>query len=214
MIASFTSGWWRLVSLAVLCVLPEQPLENVEEISSFQADVAVAADGLMTVTETIDVVAGHHEIKRGIYRDIPVWFGGGPLGMPVRIPLEIVRIECDGRPAPYHTDDQGSFARVSIGDTDVMVPRGPHTYTIEYRTRQLRSYADHDEVYWNATGNAWAFPIAKARASITFPDGVPGDSIRPEAYVGVVGSKNQRVLSLEEALAELGDEVRNRGRIS
>jgi threonyl-tRNA synthetase len=29
-----------------------------------------------------------------------------------------------------------------------------------------------------------------------------------------LGSKNQRVLSLEEALAELGDEVRNRGRIS
>lgn len=29
-----------------------------------------------------------------------------------------------------------------------------------------------------------------------------------------LGSKNQRVLSLEEALAELDDEVRNRGRLS
>ena len=34
-----------------------------------------------------------------------------------------------------------------------------------------RPFADHDEIYWNVTGNYWNFPIARANATITLPQG-------------------------------------------
>ena len=43
----------------------------------------------------------------------------------------------------------------------------PITYTTG---RQIRYFDDHDELYWNVTGNFWQFPILKASAIvITLP---------------------------------------------
>ena len=44
--------------------------------------------------------------------------------------------------------------------------------SISYRVQnQVRYFADYDEIYWNATGNYWAFPIKRARATIELPPG-------------------------------------------
>ncbi|NDH93981.1 MAG: DUF2207 domain-containing protein, partial [Planctomycetia bacterium] len=65
---------------------------------------------------------------------------------------------------------------------------------------QLRYFDDHDEVYWNATGHAWAFPIDEAIATVTLPPTVPLDQVDPEGYVGGLRSKNQQDLTAEVSL--------------
>ncbi len=50
--------------------------------------------------------------------------------------------------------------RVYLGSKNVCLEPGEYTHAIEYRTsRQLGFFEDHDELYWNVTGNGWAFPI-------------------------------------------------------
>ena len=61
-----------------------------------------------------------------------------------------------------------SGSRSAIPDEYVDV--GEHRYVIRYRTtRQIGRFKDYDELYWNATGNGWIFPIDVAEARIRLP---------------------------------------------
>ena len=67
---------------------------------------------------------------------------------------------------------------------------GEHRYVIRYRTtRQLGRFDGYDELYWNATGNGWQFPIDVAEARIRLPSprrasasgrSIPARRARPE----------------------------------
>ena len=46
----------------------------------------------------------------------------------------------------------------------------------------VRRHNDKDEVYWNATGNYWQFPIERASSTVTFPLGA--DIFETAAYTG------------------------------
>ena len=181
--------------LAILLSAPGRWLPNTihaaECITNFHSDIALADDGLMTVTETISVNAEGKKIKRGIYRDIPVRYDMGFYGLKQNIPFKIGTIDCDGIESPYREENRGIFKRIYIGSKNVELPAGPHTYTIRYTTRQLRFLNTHDEVYWNVTGNAWTFPIEKAEATITFPKGINITNVSAEGYAGSLGSTNQ-----------------------
>ena len=57
--------------------------------------------------------------------------------------------------------------RTYFGSADRMLPAGEHTYVFNYRAdRMLGYFAEHDELYWNVTGNDWAFPIDAAGATV------------------------------------------------
>ncbi len=142
-----------------------------EVIRMFDADIVVQADGSLDVTETITVNAEGRQIRRGIYRDIPLkrltdgglWEDNG---------FDIVSIERDGQPEQYKTEWQGRYLRIYLGREDVLIRPGEHTYVIRYvTTRQLRYFDGYDELYWNVTGNFWAFPILKAQATVHLPEG-------------------------------------------
>jgi uncharacterized membrane protein YgcG len=173
-----------------------------ERITDFRCDIVVAEDGLMTVAETIGVVSTGKKIKQGIYRDIPVRYGGGWFGLGVTVPFTIERVECDGAAAAFHTERLDGVERIFIGEKGRAIPPGPHTYVIVYTTRQVRFFADHDEVYWNATGHAWDFPIDRVEATVALPSDVPLAAIDVEAYVGKLGSTNQRDVRATVDLAD------------
>jgi len=194
--------WQRLFRVILLCLGLTCPLsaDAAERINSFRSDLVVAADGLFDVTETITVTAEGDKIKRGIYRDIPVRYAGGSFGLKTSVPFNLISITYDGKPASFHTDSHDIFTRIYIGQKDITIPHGQHTYVIRYTTRQLRFFEDHDEVYWNATGHAWAFPIDEVIATVTLPPTVPLDQVDPEGYVGGLRSKNQQDLTAEVSL--------------
>jgi len=162
-----------------------------EEISSFTADVVMDANGGVTVTETLDVVAEGLDIRRGIYRDIPT-VTLTPDGGKIRADLEVSTVTRDGAPEPFRIERMGNFQRIWIGDANRTVTPGRHSYTIAYTMdRVARSFEDHDELYWNATGNFWIFPIVSATANVTLPSGaVIADLV---GYTGEPGSMEQAV---------------------
>jgi uncharacterized membrane protein YgcG len=182
----------KLVALLCLILLAAFPVTAAEVINNFASNVTLRTDGSVAVTEVVDVTAEGIEIRRGIYRDIPT-FLINPDGSRLRASLRVEGVERGGRPEPYNVEQLGNgFVRIRIGDADVFLEDGRHRYTIRYTmTRMVRQFADHDELYWNATGNYWAFPILSAVAAITLPDGAVIADLA--GYTGEVGSTEQAV---------------------
>ncbi len=70
------------------------------------------------------------------------------------------------------------------------LPPGDYTYTITYRTsRQLGFFDNHDELYWNVTGNGWAFAMDQVTATVILPPGAALTSA--EAYTGPSGARGR-----------------------
>ncbi|NMA96831.1 MAG: DUF2207 domain-containing protein [Phyllobacteriaceae bacterium] len=185
-----------LAALTFLLALAIPALAR-EEIRSFAADVTLAVDGSVRVVETVDVNAEGIDIRRGIYRDIPVTMVG-PSGNKIRISLDVESVARKGKPEQFRVERMGDFQRIWIGNPDMLLPRGEHRYTITYTMQRMaRPSADGDELYWNATGNYWDFPILRSSARVTLPPGAVIQNM--SAYTGVAGSTETAVTITQES---------------
>jgi len=178
-----------LVLLAVFLTAGLRPASADERILSFISDVRVHRDASLTVTETIKVRAERRSIKRGIVRDFPTTYRNR-FGGAVRVGFEVEEVRRDGRVEPFRIKSTSGGKKIYIGQKQVFLRPGIYTYTIRYRTdRQVGFFKDFDELYWNATGTGWTFPIDYARAVIDLP---PGAEIRQTAaYTGPFGAKGR-----------------------
>lgn len=157
-----------------------------ERIKDFESRIEIGPSGEMLVTETINVHAEGNEIKRGIYRDFPTIYSG-PWGLKKHVQFDVVSVERDGKPEPWHPENRENGLRLYFGDKDVILPSGDYTYRLQYKTRQLGFFKDFDELYWNVTGNGWAFPIEHASACVKLPKGATVRSV--DVYTGPSGAK-------------------------
>jgi hypothetical protein len=177
-----------LGALMILVATSQSALPE-ERIVDFASDIQVHPDGSMTVTETIRVESEGKEIKRGIYRDFPTDYRDRH-GNRVVVDFTVVEVLRDGGPEPFHTERLSNGVRVYVGEADVFIPKGQHVYRIAYRTdRQLGFFEGFDELYWNVTGDGWAFTIERARARIELPEGA--HVIDKAAYTGRTGERGQ-----------------------
>lgn len=160
-----------------------------ERILSYDAFIRVEPSGAMEVSETISVVCEGDQIKHGIYRDFPTRYEDA-YGNTVRVAFTVTDVRRDGRIEPWHTEDQLNGVRVYVGDKDTILAPGEYAYVITYLTdRQLGFFDQHDELYWNVTGNGWSFAIEQVRATVELP---PGASVlSAEAYTGPQGAKGK-----------------------
>lgn len=153
-------------------------------IQDFNEQVTVEADGTLDVTEMIEAkFTGHWN---GIYRTIPVQYEG-PAGLNYDLTLAPVSITDDsGNKLKYEESRQGHSLKFKIfvpGAEDTT-----RTIIFHYRVRDaIRFLEDHDELYWNITGNEWEIPIQAASAHIELPDVVTG--LHAIAYTGAFGSR-------------------------
>lgn len=162
-----------------------------ERILNYHSQIRVADSGRIDVTETIQVQAEGDQIRRGIYRDFPTDYTD-PLGNHYRVGFNVVSVLRNGQQEPWHTQKQSNGTRLYMGDADRMLAQGQHEYQIQFQThRQLGFYEDHDELWWNVTGNGWVFPIDKASARISLPFSIPAQNYRLDAYTGRFGSTEQ-----------------------
>ncbi len=179
-------GRWFLTLALLLAFVPSAFAE--ERILSFHSDIEIFADSSMQVTETIRVRSEKKQIKRGIYRDFPTDYKDR-FGNRYRVGFEVVEVTRDGRPDGWHTKAEGKGVRVYMGRKSDYLDSGDYTYALTYRTnRQLGFFDDHDELYWNVTGNHWSFPIEDVSARVLLPEGLRADQLVPEAYTGPLGA--------------------------
>ncbi len=178
----------RILALAALCLAAALPaLARDWRITRFDSNIVVAPNGTEEVTERIQLqFTGSF---RGIYRDIPIEYAG-PHGSNYTLFLKVRGIEdADGNKLKYESSrENGSrHIKIYIPNADDAVK----TVLIHYFVGNgVRWFEDHDEFYWNVTGNDWPVPIESASASITFPANA-GDELRAQAYTGVYGSAEQ-----------------------
>ena len=189
------TGWGvvvRTVFALLALILFALPATAREAITSFASAITLNTDGSVDVIETIEVNAEGYDIRRGIYRDIPLILINADKSR-LRSTLTVTSVQRDGRSEPYSVENLAAgFKRVRIGDADVFLSTGRHRYTIRYTmSRMGRTFDDHDELFWNATGNYWDFPIDAAVASITLPPGAVIDKLI--GYTGPAGSTEQAV---------------------
>lgn len=187
----------RLFAALVLLCASLLPALAREEIRAFAADVTLQRDGAVEVLETIEVNAEGNQIQRGIYRDIPVTMQGSS-GNKIRLDLSVEAVTRDGSDEPFRVERMGDFRRIWIGNSEVRLKPGVHRYTIRYSMdRMVRPSADGDELYWNATGNYWDFPILASVARVRLPDGAVIGNLA--AYTGIAGSTEQAVTITRES---------------
>ena len=178
----------RAIPIAALLSLLIAPAFAEERITDFSSDVTVAQTGALTVTETISVISEGDEIRHGIFRVFPTTYHT-PSGRTIHVGFDVLSATRDGHPEPYSVDSVDDGERVKIGDKDVLIEQGAHTYTLTYATnRQIGFFSDHDELDWNVTGNFWTFPIDHAEATIRLPFGA---NIKQWTfYTGAAGSRD------------------------
>jgi len=106
--------------------------------------------------------------------------------------FEVVSVLRDGKREPYHTNETDDGVRVYFGRSDYDLPPGMHTYELTYRTnRQLGFFKDHDELYWNVTGNRWKFPIDVVTATVQLPANVRNVVTDLDGYTGYAAEKGK-----------------------
>jgi uncharacterized membrane protein YgcG len=187
-LAGALAGFLALAVASCTLAAAQNPQER---ILSFKSHITVSPGGTMLVTETIRVRAAGDQIKRGIYRDFPTRYKDRR-GSNYVVGLTIKDVKRDNASEDYHTENLSNGVRVYIGKRDYLLAPGEYTYTLTYQTdRQLGFFGDHDELYWNVTGNGWVFPIDAAAATVVLPEGVPRDKITLDGYTGPQGAKDK-----------------------
>ncbi len=170
------------LSLAAPGLAAAQPRSFV--IDRFSVTIEVSPDATLTVREALTVeFRGSHQ---GIYRTIPVRYSRG--GFDYALRLDGIRV-FDDNVRPLRTEVARADRYVRIKAWVPGAVNATKTVIVTYRVRRgLFDVDDHEELYWNVTGNEWDVPIREAEALVVSPAGVPLDAVHSVAYTGYAGT--------------------------
>lgn len=182
----------QLLRSAVLCFLLAVPAaadRGAFLITNFHADITVQQDAKVIVEERIDVTFS--EPRHGIYRTIPVNYTD-PRGYGYSLGFRFLgATDQTNKPYGSNVSKSGRYVQIRLGDADTEV-QGNVTCIVRYEVaRALVNFAEHDELYWNVTGNEWRTPIQRASATVHLPGPVPPEELEMQAYTGPFGSREQ-----------------------
>jgi hypothetical protein len=183
---------WRLSLLCpavlalLLFTLPATASARELRIERFSSEIFVQSDATLDVTETID--ANFIGVWHGLYRSIPVEYVT-PQGFNYTLFLQLESAtDGAGHALKVETSRERHYLKWKIYVNDATDAQ--RTIVLHYRVKNgLRFFEDHDELYWNVTGDDWDVPLGNATALILLPPGVTG--IRTTTFSGVAGSRAQ-----------------------
>jgi uncharacterized membrane protein YgcG len=179
------------ILIAALALLACNGALADELIRGYDISVQVGRDGSLEVTERITVHAEGNNIRRGIYRDFPTRYQDRA-GNRVVVDLKVLGVLRNDEVEPWFTEERDNGIRINTGNDNFLPVPADYTYTLRYRTtRQLGFFADHDELYWNAIGTGWAFPIEQGGVDVFLPAPVEVEQMSAEGYTGPQGAKGQ-----------------------
>ena len=155
-------------------------------INKYHSDITISGDSSFIVKEAIEVT--FHQPRHGIYREIPFEYRD-EIGKILRTPTKVLSVtDASGRGWKYNVSRQGPILYIRIGDAKKYV-RDRQTYVITYQVENaVLFFDDHDELYWNVTGNYWQAPIEKASAHVTLAVKNKSENVWTACYTGRYGS--------------------------
>ncbi|MDP9146275.1 MAG: DUF2207 domain-containing protein [Acidobacteriota bacterium] len=176
-----------LICLVALLFFFDAAPANAKElrVQNFDSRIIVTRDGVIDVTEKIEV----HFIGspwHGLYRSIPIEYKT-PQDLNYTLFLNIKQVtDGNGRKLKFDSSRVRHYRKLKI-----YIPNADdsvQTVSIEYTISDaIKYFEDHDELYWNVTGDEWDVPIESAHASILLPS--EATHIRATPFTGVYGSR-------------------------
>ncbi len=194
----------KLLFLAGIIVLTAPLFAQSWRIADFQDVISISADGSTLVKERINLVfIGQWH---GIHRILPIEYPG-PRGANYTLFLDITAVtDGTGQKLKYESKPSGNYRDLKIYIPDAVDTT--RTVEIDYIVRNgIRYFEDHDEFYWNVTGNDWPVPIDHAEAHVYLPETTAG-KLRAQAFTGAYGSA-QRDATAVVSGADVVFETRN-----
>ena len=178
---------------ALLLLTASSAMARSISVTRWVDTLHVDEDGSARVSEQITYT--FNGAYHGIYRDIPVEYPG-PKGSNYTLFVKVNRItDASGTPLKYEKKVSNGYLKLKVTvpgavDSEKMV-------NIEYTVSDaVKFFEDHDELYWNVTGNDSPLPIQYAAADAFFPPSTAG-SLRAQAFSGVYGSKEAAKASVQ-----------------
>jgi len=180
-------GFSITLALLLCLVLIAPAFARDWHLARFDTQMSVAQDGVVDVTERLDVVFDGTYL--GIWRDIPIEYPG-PHGSNYTLFLQVTGVtDGTGNDLKFDSTTQNGNRHLTIYIPDAV--NATRTVQIHYTvTNAVRWFDDHDELYWNVTGNDWPVPIESGAAHIVFPTNASGE-LRAQAFTGEYGSRAQ-----------------------
>lgn len=177
----------------LLSLLAAFPALAQERFSNYDVSIRINQDSSLSVTEKIEARVENISIRRGIIRSFPVQYEDKN-GRTVTVGFDAAMVTLDGNAVPWQIEEDGRYVHMRIGDRNKIIAPGFHTFVISYTTtKQVGFFEQHDELYWNVTGNQWTFPIDHAVCRVALPGKNFGEGYNSvEWYVGAYGEKGEK----------------------
>ncbi len=188
-----------IVAPVVFCQSASAQVAEVEKNASYNGEIKINSDSSVDVKEIITYDFGDRQ-KHGIFRFIPVKYKARGGNFNLRISKIKVADE-NGAPYNFTVSYPGNDIEIKIGDADKFVS-GQKTYVISYVIRRAVNYfPDHDELYWNFTGNEWQVPVENVLVRVILPD-IAKDNLQYKCFEGAYGSTDECQASAEGNVLE------------
>ena len=177
-----------LLALAACALLSATAFaQHSWRIADYDAQIHIDKDGETRVAEKITLVfIGEWH---GIHRTIPIDYPG-PGGRNFTLFMKVTSVT-DGAGNSYKYEQT---THNGYRDLKIYIPGAvdtTKTVEIDYTLRNaVRFFPDHDEFYWNVTGNDWPVPIDHASATVFLPDAA-ANGIRAQAFTGMYGERGR-----------------------
>src|ERR1700736_1625523 len=172
-------------------------------IENFDARIVVASNGTIDVTETIRahfIGSNWHGLSGSILVEYVT-----PQGLNYTLFFDVKQVTAgNGRPLKFDSSRVPHYRKLKIYIPDA--DNSVQTVSIEYTVSDaIKFFEDHDELYWNVTGDDWDVPIQAASARIILPESTT--NIRANVFTGAYRSRAQNA---EVEIAGNGVEVHTR----
>lgn len=161
-----------------------------EKIDNYSASIIINRDGKINIIERIDYDFGDIP-KHGIYRSIPE-IKTNTAGKKFRLDFSnISSVDSLGQKNQLNITRENGTVNMRIGDPNKTIT-GKMVYILNYSVSGALTYfSDHDELYWNITGNDWNIPIDKVTGVLSIQGNSSAADYQIECFTGVVGSQTK-----------------------
>ncbi|MCL4354230.1 DUF2207 domain-containing protein [Patescibacteria group bacterium] len=179
----------KLLLFLLLFFLIKSPVfaQGGEVITNFNADITPNRNGVVSIIESITYDFGSND-RHGIFREIPL------SGNSNTIDIKVEKVLRDELSEQYSVSSNKDIS-IKIGNPNKTI-NGLHKYTIFYKVgNSITHFKDHDELYWNVTGNGWPAPIQTVTTKISFSS--PSAIIKIDCFTGYSGS-TEKLCQIED----------------